>query len=149
MSVYVPSISATPMRNAFLSSSTRFLPRSMNSSNRTVKCAMRSRRSLKLKSMLGSVSAIEGAMVLEEYGGAAEAPAEKEEPKRLGVIIVAAIWTIWRLILVVSCVSWTCVVDTARLRCCGLEVLAQVNNAIQGPDLVASSSTSRGSCCST
>lgn len=85
--IAVPSISATFRRNALRSCSTLFLPFSMKSSKRAVKCAMRSRRSLKLKSMLGRVSAMLGAV--EEYG---TPPPESEEAKRLGVIVVAAIF---------------------------------------------------------
>jgi hypothetical protein len=81
-----PSSSATFMRNALRSSSTRLRPRSMNSSKRWVKAVMRSRRSLKPKSTEGRLSAIEGASVLY---GACKAP-EKDEPKRLGVAGMAA-----------------------------------------------------------
>jgi hypothetical protein len=81
-----PSSSATFMRKALRSSSTRLRPRSMNSSKRWVKAVMRSRRSLKPKSTEGRLSAIEGASVLY---GACRAP-EKDEPKRLGVAGMAA-----------------------------------------------------------
>ena len=80
----IPSISAMFILNAFLSSSTRFRPRSMNSSKRTVNCAIRSRSSLKPKSTLGSMSTIEGAFA--PYGGWSRDP-ENELPKRLGVIV--------------------------------------------------------------
>jgi hypothetical protein len=59
-----PSSSATFMRKALRSSSTRLRPRSMKSSKRWVKAVMRSRRSLKPKSTDGRLSAIEGASVL-------------------------------------------------------------------------------------
>lgn len=72
------------IRNALRSSNTRFLPRSMNSSKRTVNCAILSRKSLKPKSTLGSVSAMDTAFAL--YGcWSREGP--KELPKRLGVIV--------------------------------------------------------------
>lgn len=48
------------MRNWLRSSSTCLRPFAMNSSNRSVKRAIRSRRSSKPKSILGRVSAIEG-----------------------------------------------------------------------------------------
>lgn len=81
------------MRNALRSSKTLFRPRSMKSSNRVVNCAMRSRRSLKPKSMLGRVSAIEGALAL--VYGACEP--ENELPKRLGVNVAAAMFAIQTL----------------------------------------------------
>ena len=81
----IPSSSATFMRNALRSSNTLFLPRSINSSKRIVNCAMRSRKSLKPKSMLGRESAIDGA--LAPYW---DCPPENELPKRLGVMVRVA-----------------------------------------------------------
>jgi len=56
----------------------------MKSSKRTVNCAMRSRSSLKPKSMLGRVSAMEG--TLAPY---CACETEREEEKREGVMTVA------------------------------------------------------------
>jgi hypothetical protein len=84
--VGVPSSSATFMRKALRSSRTRLRPRSMKSSKRWVNWVIRSRRSLKPKSMEGRVSAMEGASVLY-----CACEAEKEAPKRLGVAGIAAI----------------------------------------------------------
>lgn len=50
----LPFNSPRRARNSFLSSSTRFLPRSINASNLIVNSAMRLRRSSKLKSTDGS-----------------------------------------------------------------------------------------------
>jgi hypothetical protein len=82
----VPSSSATFMRKALRSSSTRLRPRSMKSSKRCVNWVIRSRRSLKPKSTEGRVSAMEGASVVY----CAWEP-EKDAPKRLGVAGIAAI----------------------------------------------------------
>jgi hypothetical protein len=84
--ISVPSSSATFMRKALRSSSTRLRPRSMKSSKRCVNWVIRSRRSLKLKSTEGRVSAMEGASVVY----CAWEP-EKDAPKRLGVAGIAAI----------------------------------------------------------
>lgn len=64
----LPCSSATLSRNWLRSSSTRLRPLAMNSSNRSVKRAMRSRRSSKPKFILGSVSAIEGALAEAREG---------------------------------------------------------------------------------
>ncbi len=64
----MPFNSTTFIRNWFLSSSTRLRPCSIKLSNLTVNLAMRSRRSLNPKSILGRVSAIEGASA-DAYGG--------------------------------------------------------------------------------
>ena len=52
--VYIPPSSPNRPRNSLRSSSTRFLPFSMNASNLTVNAAMRWRKSSKLKSTDGS-----------------------------------------------------------------------------------------------
>lgn len=64
----LPCSSATLSRNWLRSSSTLLRPLAMKSSNRSVKRAMRSRRSSNPKFMLGSVSAIEGPLAEAREG---------------------------------------------------------------------------------
>ena len=76
------------MRNLFRSSRTCLRPLAMNSSNRSVKRAMRSRRSSKPKAMAGRVSAIEGASAVER--GARMALVERDDSKRVDIIITCS-----------------------------------------------------------
>ena len=78
----IPSTSATLMRKALRSSNTRFLPSAMNSSNLAVNCDIRSRKSLKRKSIAGRESTMEGG-IAENVGCATPTDA----PKRFGVIV--------------------------------------------------------------
>ena len=80
----VPCSSATFMRNWLRSSRTRLRPLAMNSSNRSVKRAMRSRSSSKPKFMLGRESAIEGAVA--EVRGGRRALVEREGSKRVAIV---------------------------------------------------------------
>ena len=64
----------------------------MKSSNRSVKRAMRSRRSSKPKVMAGRVSAIEGASVVQS--GMRMALVERDGSKRVDIVIM---WSSWRM----------------------------------------------------
>lgn len=79
----MPCSSATFMRNWFRSSRTCLRPLAMNSSKRSVKRAMRSRRSSKPKVMAGRLSAIEGASAVES--GARMALVERGGSKRVAI----------------------------------------------------------------
>ena len=76
------------MRNLFRSSRSVLRPLAMNSSNRSVKRAMRSRRSSKPKAMAGRVSAIEGASAVDS--GARMALVEREGSKRVDMVIMCS-----------------------------------------------------------
>ena len=76
------------MRNLLRSSRTCLRPLVMNSSNRSVKRAMRSRRSSKPKAMAGRVSAIEGASAVDS--GARMALVEREGSKRVDIFMTCS-----------------------------------------------------------
>ena len=76
------------MRNLLRSSRTCLRPLAMNSSNRSVKRAMRSRRSSKPKVMAGRLSAIEEASAMER--GARMALVEREGSKRVDIVVMSS-----------------------------------------------------------
>ena len=82
----LPCSSATLILNWFFSSRTCFRPLAMNSSNRSVKRAIRSRRSSKPKLMAGRLSAIEVASAVES--GARKALVERDGSKRVDILMV-------------------------------------------------------------
>ena len=82
---HLPCSSATLMRNWFRSSRTCLRPLAMKSSNRSVKCAIRSRRSSKPKVMAGRVSAIEGAAAVES--GARMALVDRDGSKMVDIAL--------------------------------------------------------------
>ena len=84
--MYIPCSSATLMRNWFRSSRTCLRPLAMNSSKRSVKRAIRSRRSSKPKVMAGRVSAIDGASAVES--GGRMALVERDGSKRVDIVMV-------------------------------------------------------------
>jgi len=103
----VPSNSATFNLNPLRSCSTRFRPSSMKSSNLTVNWAIRSRKSLNPKSMLGRLSAID-VVACAPY---CDCEPENELPKRLGVMLRVAMVScgVW-LDRIVVCSSCRCAV---------------------------------------
>ena len=66
----------------------------MKSSKRSVKRAMRSRRSSKPKVMAGKLSAIEGASAVES--GARMALVERDGSKRVDIVVVSSSWRMFR-----------------------------------------------------
>ena len=84
--VDLPCSSATLMQNWFFSSRTCLRPLAMKSSNRSVKRAMRSRRSSKPKLMAGRLSAIEVASAVES--GARMALVESDGSKRVDIVMM-------------------------------------------------------------
>ena len=73
------------MQNWFRSSRTCFRPLAMKSSKRSVKRAIRSRRSSKPKVTAGKLSAIEGASAVES--GVRMALVERDGSKRVDIFI--------------------------------------------------------------
>lgn len=73
------------MQNWFRSSKTCLRPLAMNSSNRSVKRAIRSRKSSKPKVMAGRLSAIDGASAVES--GARIALVERDGSKRVDIVM--------------------------------------------------------------
>ena len=82
------------MQNWLCSSRTCLRPFAMKSSKRSVKRAMRSRRSSKPKVMAGRLSAIEGASAVEN--GARMALVERDGSKRVDIVIACSSYRMFR-----------------------------------------------------